>query len=428
MTEAQRLQIKASEQRSRLNTLSGIDTLTDDQRGELDTLSAAYSNTEAQVRASLLAESEAVEVETHATTTLDSESRERLRLRSRVSVGGYIAARLAGSEPGGALAEYGAACKTPTGEIPIDAFEQDRPATEDHADAVTAAPSTVGVNVGPIHPAVFAASIGPRLGVTMPTVSSGTYAELRITTSATAGARTKGEARESSALVLGAVSTKPRSISARISFRAEDRLEIGTAAFEPSIRSNMTMALSSEYDDQIINGSGTAPAVQGLFAQLPRPAANPTTVADFDSMLSTVAGQIDGLWSRSLSDVLTVVPPDAYKLSTTAFRDVGTNNGHRGDISAQAYLQRETAGWWTASRMPNAPSTGDNANVASAICYRRGQSLATAVHPVWSSINISDPYTDSGSAVHHVTVHLFVGAQVLVTQPDAYDHVLFKVA
>ena len=162
--------------------------------------------------------------------------------------------------------------------------------------------------------------------------------------------------------------------------------------------------------------------------QLARPAANPTEVADFDSMLGTVAGQIDGLWARRLGDVVTVVPPDVYRLSATAFRDVGASNGHRGDISAQSYLQRETAGWWTASRMPNAPSTGDNANVSSAICYRRGQSLAMAVHPVWSSISISDPYTDSESAVHHVTVHLFVGAPVLITQPSAYDHVLFKVA
>ena len=427
MTKLQKTMIRQSETREAINRLLDVDERTPEQDTELHELTGTAQRLEVEYRGALVAQGE--EVETHATTeTLDSEGRERLRLRSRASIGEFIAARLEGREPAGALAEYGAACKTPTGEIPIDIFEADRPATEDHADAVTAAPSTVGVNIGPIHPAVFAASIGPRLGIANPTVSSGTYAELRITTSATAGARTKGEGRESSAIVLGAVSTKPRSISARISFRAEDRLEIGTSAFEPSIRSNMTMALSSEYDDQCINGSGTAPAVQGLYAQLPRPAANPTTIANFDSLLSTVAAEIDGLWARRLSDVLTVVPPDVYKLSTTAFRDVGTNNGHRGDISAQAYLQRETGGWWTASRMPNAPASGDNANVASAICYRRGQSLTTAVHPVWSSISISDPFTDSGSATHHITAHLFVGAQVLIVQPSAYDHVLIKVA
>ena len=295
MTRTQKAMIRQSETREAINRLLDVDERTPEQDTELHELTTTAQKLEVEYRAAVLAEEEQ-EVETHATTTtLDSEGRERVRLRKRVSVGEFIAARLEGREPGGALSEYAAACKTPTGEVPIDIFEADRPATEDHADAVTAAPSTVGVNIGPIHPAVFATSIGPRLGITNPVVSSGTYSELRITTSATAGARTKGEGRESSALVLGAVSTKPRSISARISFRAEDRLEIGTSAFEPSIRSNMTMALSSEYDDQMVNGSGTAPAVQGLFAQLARPAANPTAVADFDSMLATVASQIDGL-------------------------------------------------------------------------------------------------------------------------------------
>ena len=280
------------------------------------------------------------------------------------------------------------------------------------------------MNVGRVHPAVFAAAVAPRMGVTMPQVSSGTYAELRITTSATAGARTKGEARESTALVLGAVSTKPRSISARISFRAEDRLEIGTAAFEPSIRSNMTMALSSEYDDQCLTGSGTAPAVQGLLPQITRPSDNPAALATFDTMLSTTAGNVDGIWARGIGDIVTLTNPATYVLSETVFRDAGQN--HRGDISAAAYLRRETGGWWTSSRMPAAPASGANAKVSSALVYRRGQSLTTCVHSVWSSISISDPYTDSASAVHHVTAHIFVGAQVMVTQPDAYRHVLYQ--
>ena len=131
---------------------------------------------------------------------------------------------------------------------------------------------------------MFAASIAPRLGVSMPQVSSGTYSELRITTSTTAGTRAKGDARESTAAVLGAVSTKPRSLSARLSLRAEDILEIGTAQFEPALRANLTMALSSEYDEQCLNGDGSGSHVDGLIHQLTRPT-NPTAVATFDTML-----------------------------------------------------------------------------------------------------------------------------------------------
>ena len=424
MTTAQKLQIQASEQRARLNELSGVETLSDEQRTEIDSLSASYADTERQLRAAIAAEPDPA-VETHQTP--DGEDRERLALRSRATVGAYIASRLTGAALPSECAEYGAACGAPAGEVPVDLFEADRPATEDHADAVTAAPSTVGVNVGPIHPAVFAASIAPRLGVTMPQVSSGTYSELRITTSTTAGTRAKGDARDSTAAVLGAVSTKPRSISARLSLRAEDILEIGTAAFEPALRANLSMALSNAYDDECLNGDGSGSHVNGLFKQLTRPT-NPTAVADFDSMLGTVAAQVDGLWARSLADVVSVVPADVYRLSATLFRDVGTNNGHRGDVSTQSYLAAQSGGWWTASRLPVAPTTGENSKIAAGIAYRRGQSLTTAVHPTWSSISISDPYTDSASATHHFTAHLFVGAAVLIVQPDAYAMTLHKVA
>ena len=174
MTTAQRLQIQASEQRARLNELSGVETLSDEQRTEIDSLSASYADTERQLRAAIAAEPDPA-VETHQTP--DGEDRERLALRSRATVGAYIASRLTGAALPSECAEYGAACGAPAGEVPVDLFEADRPATEDHADAVTAAPSTVGVNIGPIHPAVLAASIAPRLGVTMPQVSSGTYSE-----------------------------------------------------------------------------------------------------------------------------------------------------------------------------------------------------------------------------------------------------------
>lgn len=426
MTTSQKLELRASEIRQRLNAIAGMDDLNDDVRAESNTLTAEYADCETKRRAALVAE-DAERVETHATEP-DAESRERLALRSRASVGAYIAARLTGAALPSECSEYGASCGAPAGEIPVDLFE---PApgskVETHADAPTAAPSTVGVNIGRIHPAVFAASIAPRLGVTMPQVSSGTYSELRITTSTTAGTRARGGARESAAAVLGAVSTKPRSISARLSLRAEDILEIGTAAFEPSLRANLTMALSSAYDNECLNGDGSGSRVNGLVKQLTRPT-DPTAVADFDSMLSAVAGQVDGLWARSLSDVVSVVPPDVFRLSATTFRDVGTNNGHRGDIAASSYLARETGGWWTASRLPVAPTTGANAKIAAGIAYRRGQSLTTAVHPTWSSISISDPYTDSASATHHFTAHLFVGAAVLIVQPAAYALQLHKVA
>ena len=61
--------------------------------------------------------------------------------------------------------------------------------------AVTGAPGTVGVNLDPIYPQIFAYSIAPRLGIEMPEVDSGTYATATILSSVGGGAHAKGARR-----------------------------------------------------------------------------------------------------------------------------------------------------------------------------------------------------------------------------------------
>ena len=326
--------------------------------------------------------------------------------------------------PSGELAEYAAACGVSDGSIPLDLFEADRP-VEVRADTVTPAPATTGVNMAAIQPYVFAQSIAPRLGISMPTVGSGSHVETTITAPLTAGAMAKGGARESSAATLTPISTNPRRISARLSIQAEDIAQIGAPNFESALRENLSMALSDQYDAQCVNGDGVAPNVNGLRKQLTRPA-NPTAVADFDAFLAAVAGQVDGLWAMGLRDVASIVNPETYRLSVTAFRDGGTD--HKGAEAAQTYLGRESGGWSTAARMPGTPATGTHAKIADAIVHRRGRpGLRTAVHPVWASLQIDDIYSDSASARRHVTVHVLVGDKVLLVQPAAYRLATFKV-
>lgn len=422
MTEAQKLQIKASEQRSRLNELAAVESLTDEQRSELDSLTGEYQDTERRWRAAALAEGEP-EVETRQTEPTDAEHRERVELRGRASFGAYLAAALAGRTPAGAESEYSAACRVGPGEVPLDLFEADRP-TEHRADATTPAPSTgTGATLGAIHPYVFAQSVAPRLGIGMPSVGSGSYSEATITTAATAAARAKGGVQESTALALTPVTATPRRISARLSIAAEDVALVGNASFESSLRQNAQMALSDEYDEQCIAGNGTSPNVEGLIKQLTDPT-DPTAVADFDAYLKAFSDQIDGLWASMLSEVAIVANVDAYKLSATKFRDVGTNNGHRGDTSFADYARTHTGGWWTNKRMPATAS-----NIARGIVHRKGRAgLTTAVHPTWGSLSIDDVYTDSASATRHFTLHVLVGSKVLITQPSAYGLVEFKVA
>ena len=231
MTLTQRLSIKASEQRARLGELGALEELTPELRSELDTLSTAHTDTESQLRAAIAADGEATPA---GDPTVDPEVRERLELRGRASFGRYLHAALTGAQITGPEAEFQSACGVPG--IPLDLFEQDRP-VEVRADAPSGLPATgAGATLAPIQPYVFAESIAPMLGIEMPSVGSGAYSEMTISTALTAAAKAKGVAQESTAAVLSATVAKPRSIRSRLTMNLEDIAEIGVANFESALR------------------------------------------------------------------------------------------------------------------------------------------------------------------------------------------------
>ena len=253
------LSIKASEQRSRLGELGALEELTLELRTELDTLSTAHTDTEAQLRAAIAADGDATQA---GDPTVDPEVRERLELRGRASFGRYLHAALTGAQISGAEAEFQSACGVPG--IPLDLFEQDRP-VEVRADAASGLPATgAGATLAPIQPYVFAQSIAPMLGIDMPSVGSGAYSEMTISTALTAAAKAKGTKQESTAAVLTATTATPRSIRARLTLNLEDIAAIGQANFEAALRENAGAALSDGLDNQAITGDGQPPNIAEL--------------------------------------------------------------------------------------------------------------------------------------------------------------------
>ena len=439
MTNSQRLTVRSSELRQRLNQIAGLDgdAVTDEIRAESDRLGVEYGTVETQLRAALVAEAAetaAQGAQDGAGAVPDAETRERVDLRSRARLGRFLGAAFGGRVVDGAEAEYAAACDVAAGGIPLDLWESDRP-VETRADAATPhglSTSEVGHGVAPLQPRVFSDSIAARLGVSMPSVGSGSHSWARISTPLTAGAKAKGSAAESTAAALTAVTASPRRISARLSIDAEDVASIGTSTFEPALRSNLQGALSDAYDGQCVGGDGEAPNVNGLLNQLTAPTA-PTAVATFDSWIATYADQVDGIWARTVRDVVMVAGVAAYKLSVKTFRDKEIDETGKAAVSLGAqsiadYLAAHTGGWSSAARMPAPASTGDRANIADAIVRRTGRSLLACVHPVWGSMSIDDVYTDSASARRHVTLHVLVGDKVLIVQPDAFKRASFKVS
>ena len=223
-----------------------------------------------------------------------------------------------------------------------------------------------------------------------------------------------------------------------MSLAIEDVAQIGAPRFESAMRANLSGAFADAYDSQCIAGNGTAPNITGLLAQLDDPTA-PADVVTWDSFLSTVAAFCGSQYAEHMSDLMVIVPPDAYIKSTATFRDQTIDKASGaavslGSESAQKYLYLASVlgGCSTATRLPNAPASGESgAGISTGIIRRMGRGMqGAAVHPVWNSIAIDDVYTDSASATRHFTLHTLVGDKVLLVRPkgEVYDKVAFKVA
>jgi len=367
----------------------------------------------------------------------DSETREKRRLRSKARIGHFLAAKITGNALAGESREYRSSLNLESG-IPLDLFELPR---EERADTVTPIPtSNAGVNLRPVMPAIFARSVMPRLGVAMPRVQSGAYSIPVITTDLTAAAVAKGTAQESSAGAITAKATTPHRVSARLSIAIEDVAQFGNNSFESALRQNLMLAMSDRLDRLGLTGDNSGANPQGLLSQLTNPD-DATTVADFDAFVELAADGIDGgPWAESMMDVRLLVNADTMQLAEKAFQQpkLVTNGtapansvgaGAVGDMSAAAYLRKNSGGFMASSRMPDTAS-----DIAQALRYRAGtmgldgvNAMETATCPVWASLSIDDIYSDAASGERHVTLHALIG-DVIINYASAYDRVDLKVS
>ena len=414
MLKSHKLKLRSVELNKELNALSDIEKPTPEQLTEMDEKGKEFDAVQTRYAAALRSEPEPVIVQTG---DVDPETRERLELRTRASLTNYLKSAVGGKLPGGAEAELQAAAGVDG--IPLELFEP-MPDLQLRADVVTGAPTTTGINLDPIRPAVFAASIAPRLGIDMPRVQSGTFATATIATSLTAAAKGKGDVADSTAATFTVSTATAKRVSARMSIALEDIATVGQANFESALRENLMMVLSDALDGQAINGDGTGDNLTGIFARLTDPANDPAAVADFDYFAASHAGGIDGLWSSTIKDVSIVVGPATYVLASKTFQSAAN---FKGETSAASYAAMNTGGLWTNKRMPAVDGM-----IQQAILHRKGRmGIRTAVCPHWNEIGIDDIYSGSAKAERYVVFHTLLGDVILV-QPDAYSQIAFKTA
>ena len=407
--------------------LAMADALDTETRAELDGLESGTPDLERQLRAALVAVEAEERDSTIAVAVGDAPEadRERLELRSRCSLGRYLLG--ASGRQSGAEAELQQELGLSPQQIPLEIWQ--RPPEARHADteqrAITPAPGTVGINLDVLRPAVFAPSVVDKLMVEMPAVASGTYATGTITTSATADAVAKGADVPETAGAFTVSTTTPHRVGASLNLAAEDIAAVGQQNFEAVLRQHISLVLSDELDDQLLNGDAQNDDLSGFIDQLTYPTTTISDVATFDDFVAAFADAIDGLWATEMSQVSIVAGVDSYKLSAKTFRDIAAAD--LGSISFADYAREHTAGWWTNKRMPAAASMVQNG-----IICRKGRSMMPdpmrlAVAPHWGYLSVDDIYTGARKGQRRYVLSVLVGDVILV-QPDAYAPVRFKVS
>ena len=423
------LRDRQSKERQRMAELSLLDSLDAETRAELDTIEKSTPDLERQLRAAAVAadtEDRASVIDTGAASGTGTD---RLELRSRASIGRFLLGAATG-KVAGAEAELQAEMGLDPHMIPLEMFDAPREAraADPETRAITPAPGTVGVNLDPLRPMVFAPSIVDKLMIEMPTVESGTYATGTITTAATADAVKKGAEVPETAGAFTVTTTTPHRVGASLNLSAEDIATVGSANFESILRQHISLVLSDDLDDQLLNGDGSVSGddnnLFGILARLADPTAPGAEVAGFDAFVASFADSIDGLWAGQTSEVSIVAGVDTYRLSAQTFRDATADLG---SISFADYAMAHTAGWWTNKRMPAAV-----ANIQQAIVCRKGRSMTPtptrlAVCPTWGYLSVEDIFTGARKGERRYVLSVLVGDIILV-QPDAYAQVAYRVA
>ena len=193
MRKSQKLTLEASELRGKINTFNSLEKPSDEQRAEVAATMVRADALEIELRAAITVEAaEDAVIETRHASADSPENRERIELRSKASLGRYLTGH--GRALTGAEAELNEAAGLADGQIPLELWDvpETRQADrETRASAITPAPDTVGLNLQPLQPMIFAPSIASALRIEMPAVESGTFAIGTITTAATADAVAK---------------------------------------------------------------------------------------------------------------------------------------------------------------------------------------------------------------------------------------------
>ena len=369
MTDAQRLELKISENRQRAAILAGKSDLTDDDRAEIDTLTAEQPDIERRWRAATIAETDA---EADADPPADHPAAD-IELRH------YLAAVGTGRALTGAERELNDELKLGDDWVPLQAIE-DR--------AITPIPSDHNRTVASIAGRVFASTASARLGVQFPTVSPGDRVFVTMATGATPGRLAKSAAATNPAGSFTTIKIEPGRSSAQLEFQIEDAASL--ANLEDAIRADLRGSLAESVDAQIIAGDGTAPNVDGLLSFGTTPTAPASGVETHQRYRAAYLEAVSARYG---------VPSGVLVGQATYVQAGSTYRGNSADVSGLEALGGESS----IVLSPHVPSPTSNVQQA-AFVRSGGAGAPIGTAAVWAGLQlIRDNVTGAGTGIVTIT-------------------------
>ena len=399
MTNLQRLELRASELRQKLNDLSGLAELSDEQRSEIDTLSVEYADVERQKRAAILAGDTPETPEPKD----GGEKREIADLIERAEIAAYLRAAASGNAVTGAERELRQAVLGDDADetlMPVDMLLPLGGALETRADAVTAVADSIQHSQTNIVGRIFAETAGAYMGVQRPSVGVGETHYYALNGGASADVRSDGAAMDAGAATFTSKAVEPVRLTARYLWGIETTARI--RGFEEALRADIRAVMGDKLDMLALQGqaavNNVSPLVEGIISQLADPD-NPTAAATWNDYLSLYPARVDGKTSMDGSNVRLLVNADTYKHAH------GLQIGTSGEL-----LRRELpAGRFRASA--NMPATA--ATIATILSYTASARVGF-VQPVWRGITlIRDVYSKASEGQVALTAIMLTGGALV---------------
>lgn len=393
MTKVQKLTLEQSEKRQKINELLELDELSDEQRGELDTLTKRMQHLEVELRAAIVAEGDDEARARGMFGPSDGEAGERGRLLRETTLADYLGAAAGGGALEGRARELNAALECP---LMGDGGGVALPwAVLEYRAFTTTAANDGGETQRPILQRLFGPGVLDTLGVRIDAVPVGRTEWPLITGGVAPAQANEGTAAaEAVTAAFGFASLKPKRLTGQYEYTHE--VGASVVAIEEALRRDLADAVRSSMSDQVINGEEPDNAnphrVEGFLSKLTGTDLA-TAVADATDYGKLHSLAVDGIHAGMETEVMSVIGIATYSHAAGMYLP---GSGEAGS----ELLRRRSAGCQASNYIPAVANHKQPAILHAAGPNGGGVMRGDSVGAMWPTLEIiRDPYTKASQGV-----------------------------